>query len=236
MAMSMDGEAGAATPYFTVLTYSQGQRLGMWSEFVGDVGRVLDLQPSYLPGPVVGREWIGQVLDRAARLRGPVLVLPGAAATGVEGLPSPGPPRLHRAMIASDDSPEAVHGARLCTLHLLRSGVQTKVLHVLTEQTAPPMWEGAGHHVEAWRAELERRYGLADSFEVCSGSPGPAVRARAARSDLVVLLWHRAPAAGRAKVVRAVLDDGIHQPCLLVPVHWVAQMHQRMRAAPSRAG
>jgi hypothetical protein len=229
--MTMREDRAAASEYLTVLVDPNGQGAGTWNDFVGDVGRVLGLQPSFLPAPAVEEGWIRRVLKMAAEHAGPVLVLPGAATGGLEGLTSTWPPRLHGAVIASDDSDEVVTGVRLCALHLLRSGVQVKVLLVLTQHTAPPMWEGTGHQSEAWRAELERRYGPAGSVEILRGSPGAAVRARAARADMVVLLWNRSPAEGRAKVVRTVLDEGIHQPCLLVPVRWVVHLERRMESA-----
>jgi hypothetical protein len=228
MAMTTNHEGEAASVDFAVLVDPHGPGAGAWDGFVADVGRMLDLRPAYLPAPTVDHGWIRELLRRAAGQAGPVLVLPAAAAGGLQGLTSTWPPRLHRAVIATDDSPEVVGGARLCALHLLRSGVQTKLLLVLTRQTAPPMWEGTGHQADAWRAELQRRYGLADRVEVCSGSPGAAVRARAAQADLAVLLWNRSSAEGRAKVVRTVLDDGVHPPCLLVPLRWVARMERRM--------
>jgi hypothetical protein len=136
---------------------------------------------------------------------------------------------LRRAIIASDASPAVVRGARLASLHLLRCGVQTRVVLVLTGETAPPMWEGIGHHATAWRAELARRHGRPTGIEVLSGVPGAAVRAQGAQADLVVLLWRRVAEEGRAAVVREVLDQGVGQPCLLLPLEWV-------ESAPVAAG
>lgn len=222
------------TAHLTVLVDRHGRRVGVWDRFLADVSRVLGLTPSFALLPGVDGGWIEAVLDRAASADGPVLVLPGVAPSGAEAHSVTWPTHLQRAVIASDDSVEAAGGARLCALHLLRHGVQTKVVLVLTAQTAPPMWEGAGHQAAAWRAELGRRYRPADSLEVCSGSPGAAVRSRAAGADLVVLLWHRSGAPGRAKVVRAVLDDGIHRPCLLVPLPWVTHLEHRMESVAPR--
>ena len=194
----------------------------VWQGLVSEVGRIVGLRPSVLSLPDAGAGWAGAVIRVAAASPGPVLVLPRA------GAPGPATPRgaapLGRAVIASDGSAEVSGGARLCALHLLRSGVRTTVLVVLTGETAPPMWEGTGHHAAAWRGELGRRHGRPDRIDVVRGTPGPTVRARAAGSDLVVLLWRREAAEGRAAVLREVLDDGVVAPTLLVPLGWVEQV------------
>jgi hypothetical protein len=193
--------------------------VGGWASFVSEVARVVDLEPAYVLLPHAGEGWLRGVLEAAAARPGPVLVLPRirlGSTTGDQRLPG-----LHKAVIASDDSHDVVRAARVCSLHLLRSGVRTTVVLVLTGQTAPPMWEGTGHHAAAWRAELERRYGRPDRLEVLSGPPGPVVRSRCEDCDLVVLLWRQATADDRAPVVRAVLDEGTTQPSLLVPLDWV---------------
>ena len=61
-----------------------------------------------------------------------------------------------------------------------------------------------------------------------AGPPGPAIRAYAEDADLLVLLWHRVTAVGRALVVRSVLGDGVALPCLLVPIAWL----ESLRAGP----
>lgn len=212
---------------------------GRWTSLVAETARVVGLEPAYLPLKHTDGEWIRRALGAAADWHGPVLVLPR---TAMAWPAQAGPPHLRRALIASDDSPAVVRGARLASLHLLRSGVQTRVVLVLTGETAPPMWEGTGHHATAWRAELVRRHGRPTRFEVVSGPPGAAVRAQGAQADLVVLLWRGMAEEGRAAVVREVLDDGVCQPCLLLPLDWVesapvaaglsSAARQRERAAP----
>lgn len=195
----------------TVLA-DRGDESGTWLSVVSEVGRLVGMSPSVTTLAGAGHGWGAAVVRAAAASPGPVLVLPRHAATGAA---------LDRALIASDDSWDVARAARLCALHLLRSGIRTTVLVVLTGDTAPPMWEGTGHHARAWRGELARRHGGPDRLEVATGSPGPAVRARAADTDLVVLLWRRNAAEGRATVLRDVLDEGVAQPCLLVPLEWV---------------
>jgi hypothetical protein len=203
-----------------------GGGAGRWTSFVNEVARVVGLEPAYLPLGASGTGWLHKVLRTAADWHAPVLVLPRTA------MSSPGQgavPRLRRALIASDDSTAVVRGARLASLHLLRNGVHTRVVLVLTEETAPPMWEGTGHHALAWRAELVRRHGRPTRIDVVSGAPGAAVRAQGAQADMVVLLWRSVAEEGHAAVVREVLDEGVSQPCLLLPVDWV-------EAAPVAAG
>lgn len=189
-----------------------------WEPFVADVARVVGLETSDLPLATSGAGWLRAVLRAAAANPGPVLVLPprGAVPGGEGRLP-----RLRTAIIASDDSRELVRAAGLASLHLARSGVKVTVLLVLTGATVPRMWEGAGHHAAAWWQELERRYGSADRVRVSTGMPGPTVRAHGRDANLVVLLWRQVVDDDRAPVVRAVLDEGVAQPSLLVPIAWV---------------
>ena len=205
----------------TVLTDREDET-GTWQPLVAEVGRLVGSRPSVLALPAAGEGWAAAVLRVAAAAPGPVLVLPRHGAPGPSGVP-----RLERAVIASDDSWDVVRAARLCALHLLRSGVGTTVLVVLTGETAPPMWEGTGHHAAAWRSELGRRHGRPDRLEVVVGRAGPTLRARTADSDLVVLLWHRHVAEGRAAVLRDVLDEGVVAPSLLVPLEWVERSWTR---------
>ena len=218
-----DGRHGA----LTVLADREDET-GVWQPLVAEVGHLVGLHPSVLTLPAAGEGWAAAVLRIAAAAPGPVLVLPRRP------MPSPtGAPRLERAVIASDDSSDVVRAARMCALHLLRSGVGTTVLVVLTGETAPPMWEGTGHHATAWRSELGRRHGRPDRLEVVSGRAGPTVRARTVGTDLVVLLWHRHVAEGRAAVMRDVLDEGVVAPSLLVPLEWVERSWTR---GPAMAG
>jgi len=201
---------------------------GLWQPLVAEVGRLVGLDASVLALPAAGEGWAAAVLRIAAASTGPVLVLPqrGAVTPSV-------PVHLDRAVIASDDSRDVAGAVRLVALHLLRSGVRSTVLVVLTGETAPPMWEGTGHHATAWRSELGRRHGRPDRLEVLTGRPGPMLRAGAEHSDLLVLLWHRHDAEGRASVLRDVLDDGVVTPSLLVPIEWVERAWTR---GPAMAG
>jgi hypothetical protein len=211
--MTTPGDSGHPSE-LTVLA-DRGDERGTWLPFVTAVSRLTGSRPSTLALPAAGDDWAAAILRVAAARPGPVLVLPRRGRP-----PQAGRPRLEHAVIASDDSWEVAAAARLCTLRLLRSGVQTAVLVVLTEDTAPPIWEGTGHHAAAWRGELGRRYGRPDRLEVVTGRAGPLVRARTAQSDLVVLLWHRHATEGRAAVLRQVLGEEVVAPSLLVPLEW----------------
>jgi hypothetical protein len=231
-------EEGARLAHLVVLMEETGGDEGSWTEFVDEVARLVGLEPSYsmleeaTPSP--GGRWLGAVLRAAAATAWPVLVLPPSTphAPGTTRRPA----KVSRAVIASDDTGEFVRGAGLASLRLLRSGVRTTVVVVLTGETAPPMWEGAGHHAAAWRAELERRYGRPHHLEVLSGPPGPMVRARCQGADLVVLLWRQVVDEHRAPVVRAVLDEGVTWPCLLVPLGWVESADAHGWTFPTGAG
>ncbi|HMK62550.1 MAG TPA: universal stress protein [Acidimicrobiales bacterium] len=199
---------------------------GRWDGLVREVADLIDLVPSYLTLPGAHEEWLHAVLTVAAACPAPVLVLPRTPLTPSAG--DSGAGRLGKVLLASDDSAEALSGALLCSRHLVRSGITTTVVFVLTPETAPPMWEGAGHNASAWRAERVRRHGLPHQMKILRGVPGDVVRQHCARADLVVLVWHQAVEAGRAPVVRAVLDEGTTQPCLLLSTNWVEGSRQHL--------
>jgi len=203
-----------------------------WAGLVGDVGKVLGLEPAtevLLDGAARGRT-VERLLIRAARTGGPVLVLP-ATARGRRSAPAVaahqpradgGLASMHRVLIASDASDEVAAGARSLLATLADAGVHATILHVLTAENRPRMWEGSGHHAAVWLDEVRRRHGAtADVMRVVTGEPGDELRAHSACADLVVLLWRGELAPGRAAMVRSVLGSGIEIPHLLVPLEWV---------------
>ena len=215
----------------TVFCDAIGDDTADWQSFVDDVGRVLRLTPVLVPVDMQAEEWVSRLLRAAVAAPGPVLVLPraagGAAAPGIEH-----PMRLTRVVLASGDAGDVVRSARYLSRHLRAGGIQTTVLVVLSDGALPPMWEGAGHHASAWYSELHRRHGMPDHLEVVPGVPGPgaAIRHHAEDTDLLVLLWRRVAAEGRAAIVRAVVGEPARVPSLLVPLAWVERM--RDAAAP----
>lgn len=192
-------------------------RPGRWEAVVSVLAGVLDLDPAVEPAPEAeGRDRVDAVLERAAAVAGPVLVLPGSETGEV---PPPPAPALTRALAPFDASDEVAAATRPLLARLQDSGVDVAQLHVVTTATMPAMWEGAGHHARAWHAELRRRHRVGEAaVEVVSGaSPAAAVLTRSAEVQLVVLGWKRRPNRGRAKVVRNVLAT-VDVPVLLLPV------------------
>jgi hypothetical protein len=204
---------------------------GVWNGLVEEVAAALGLGAEAVAEPVDRRVEgaVDRLLSAAGDTIRPVLVLPARSVAETAQLSiSAGSPHLRRALIASDASEDVVRGARVLSEHLRRGGVHTTVLVVLTGETVPPMWEGAGHHAAAWRHELSRRHGGPDSLRVVSGPPGPAVRSFCADADLLVLLWRQVAEHGRAQVVRSVLGDDLPRPCLLIPAQWVGRLRNAL--------
>ena len=193
--------------------------LGRWQAVVSAVARVLELELAVeaMPAVLEGKEPVDAVLERAAVVTGPVLVLPrfDAAPTA----PALESPVLGRALAPFDTSDEVAVVIRPLLARLQEAGVEVAQLHVVTTETMPAMWDDSGHHARAWHAELRRRHQVGTaSVEVAAGAPpAEVVSARSATVDLVVLCWKRVPHDGRAKVVRAVLSS-IDVPVLLLPI------------------
>jgi hypothetical protein len=208
-----------------------------WALIVGDVGRALDLKPAvevFSTGP--GRSHVvDELLVRASAMRGPVLVLPAGTPTRHRA-PSRAAPRdvpghvghaatapgVRSVLIPSDATVAVAAGAGILRDRLGTAGVRATFLHVVTDDNRPRMWEGPGHHAAEWFNELCRRHRTQrDALTVVSGRADDQVRAYATSADLVVMLWNREAATGRASVLRSVLVAGIEVPHLLVPLAWI---------------
>lgn len=186
----------------------------LWLPLVGEVAQVADANPVADPWPAapdegdVGQAILSRTGDHLA------LVLPGldVVADGGDG----GPVHLRRLLVPVDRSPEE-RDVLAPIVHRARDlGLTVGHLHVLTPRSRPIIWEGPGHHAEAWHAELRRRQHLEEGgLTVASGDPAGLIRRAGRRSDLIVLCWQGDPAAGRARVVRGVLA-GARPPLLLV--------------------
>jgi hypothetical protein len=204
-----------------------------WALLVGEVGRAFELEPDVevLPSGTGRKRAVDRMFAEAAAVPGPVLILPsrparrghGSAAPGALRPPDRQPSAMGRVLIPSDASDEVAAATAALYARLSGIGVQSTVLHVLTEDNLPRMWEGSGYHAAEWLDELRRRHGAAaGALSVVTGEPQEELRAYAAGADLVVMLWRHDTSAGRAMVLRSVLRNGIMVPHLLVPLHWVA--------------
>lgn len=191
---------------------------GPWEAVVATLSEVLGLEPAREGGPAApdDPELVDRILERAARVPGPVLILPPAGPAAAGG---PDGRSLERVLVPFDASDQVSAAVRPLLARLQAAGVTVAQLHVVTAETVPPMWDGSGHHARAWHAELRRRHQVGDaSMEVVSGTPAaPVVVAHAGESDLVVLCWRRPARKGSAKTLRGVLS-AIDVPLLLVPL------------------
>ncbi len=104
---------------------------------------------------------------------------------------------------------------------LARAGLEIVAVHVFDATTAPPFWEGPGHHTDAWRQEFLARCCCHPGarLELRSGAPSAQLVdvARDTGADLVVLAWSRDLSSGHARVVRAALAES-DAPVILLPI------------------
>jgi len=106
------------------------------------------------------------------------------------------------------------------------------VLHVHAPDELPAFTDQLQHQAATWGSEFLARYcpwGLGKvSLELRVGRRAEQILAVAdeAEADLIALGWSCELAAGRAPVVREVLERG-HVPTLLVPVQLASQEHER---------
>jgi nucleotide-binding universal stress UspA family protein len=106
------------------------------------------------------------------------------------------------------------------------------VLHVHDADSLPAFTDQPQHEARAWGEEFVARYcpwGIGGiSVELRVGRRGEQILAAAeeTKSHLIALGWSQELAAGRAPVVREVLERG-RIPVLLVPVHLVRAANAR---------
>jgi nucleotide-binding universal stress UspA family protein len=149
----------------------------------------------------------------------PVAVVPGQARH---------PDRLSRAIVPLEGS----QSTTLAPLRMIElagsSGVDIVLVHVFGPKSVPMFTDQPQHETEAWTREFVARYcpfpprsarlqlrrGAIDR-EICA-------LAREADADVVALGWSQDLAAGRAEVVRAVLETA-NLPVLLIPVRHAAE-------------
>jgi hypothetical protein len=195
---------------------------------VADVARALELVPApELVAREEGREkTIGKLLTMASSVSGPLLVLPARRHAGAmpdrAGKARGAATRMRRVLIPSDASEEVTAATRALYRRFTRAGVRVTMLHVMTDDNMPRMWEGSGHHAAAWFDELRQKHGAAlDVLKVVSGEPGYELRVQPDAADLVVLFWRHDSRAGHAAVIRSLFIQGIEVPQLLVALEWM---------------
>ena len=191
---------------------------GLWAPVVSDVAALTEL-PAVLEGHLHNDDGTGLhqgVLSFAAATSDPVLILPlNEPAGAAEGTSTP---RRRRVLVPTERTRTGRRQIREWIGRAERLGFEVVQIHVLTEATAPSMWEGPGHHAEAWWAEVRRRHQIGTaSLSIRSGEPAERILTAAARSDFIILFWQGNPSAGRADTLRRLIG-GADQPLLLVPI------------------
>ncbi len=125
----------------------------------------------------------------------------------------------------SDASEDVATAARVVLEVLGAAGFRPSILHVLTEDNQPRMWDGSGHNADQWFDEMRRRHGAGpETMTVVTGDPEHELVTFAAGADLVIMLWNHDASSGRAPLLRSMLRRGIAVPHLLVPLAWVATL------------
>jgi hypothetical protein len=217
---------------FAVLTLSGGDNLP-WAGFVEQVASLLGLTPVVLAVEPSATLQTGpeEVLARAGELTIPLLLLPLAPVVlDGERQSTPG---IRRVLLPCEGAPEDTKRLRRLVHRFDRAGVETVMLHAITDDTRPQFWEGAGHHVAAWREEFLRRQGTEKvTFHISTEGPVDAVRAYVGDTDLVALFWRGIATVGRAAVIRAVIGSALPIPVLLIPTAWA---DARLAAHPAES-
>jgi hypothetical protein len=185
-----------------------------WRTLVAEVAALVGMEPVVeLPPPGRAQDVQG-ILTVAAEMDGAVLVLPNAALTAAGGAVRAA--RLERLLVPIDRSRAEDAVLRPLILRALEQGMAVDQIHLLTQKSQPPMWEGPGHHAQAWHDELHRRHRVGTArLQVRGGQPSAVLGELGGRADLVVVCWGGQVEAGRPKVVREILA-GVVSPVLLL--------------------
>ena len=211
-----------------VVVAAAAEDLADFELLVADVARALELvpEPELVASEEVREKTIGKLLTMASSVSGPLLVLPAKRHAGATpdraGKARGAATRMGRVLIPSDASEEVTVATRALYRRFTRAGVHVTMLHVMTDDNMPRMWEGSGHHAAAWFDELRQKHGAAlDVLKVVSGEPEYELRVQPDAADLVVLFWRHDSRAGHAAVIRSLVGRGIEVPQLLVALEWM---------------
>lgn len=181
-----------------------------WADLVAFVAELTGLDPKEEALPRAGTADPSDVLAVAVASDDPVLVLPPKARMAR----AEGQPRV--VLVPSDRSRSERRVLRGWIERIERRGVEVRQMHVMTRESHPVMWEGPGHHAEAWWNEIAQRHRAGVStFSVRTGDPTQAILAESAACDLVVLFWRGGTSPDRARVLRDVIA-GATCPLLVV--------------------
>jgi nucleotide-binding universal stress UspA family protein len=157
----------------------------------------------------------------------PVVVVPPDAAR---------PVALRRVLVPLEGTVSTSLAPRALIELAQDANVEIVVVHVHDAATLPAFTDQPQHEARAWAEEFVARYcpwGVGKvTVELRVGRRQEEILAAAneTEADLIALGWAQELAAGRAPVVREVLERG-HIPVLLVPVHTAAQSARKKGAS-----
>ncbi len=155
---------------------------------------------------------IEAILAHAAATSDPALVVPNVPASE----PHVGEPEVTRLLVPIDQTATERRVLRPWIKKALELGVDVEQVHVLTDRTRPPIWEGSGHNAEAWRAALKLRHQTPGAvLSVCSGDPATQIVDKSMDADLVLISWRGSTASGHPAVLRRILSN-LRRPVLLI--------------------
>ncbi len=194
-----------------------GTDVDRWAHVISSVAAIAGLRPVHESRPFPDSPLHHGVLAVAEADEDPVLVLPpGGSRTTAVPAATVG---SGVAVIPIDRSVTERRVLRKWVAGLERAGFEVQQIHLLTESTRPVMWEGPGHHAQAWWDEVKRRHQMGTaSLTVSSGDPATEILATSRTADLTVLFWRGCTAPDRAPVLRQIVDGAIG-PVLLVRSH-----------------
>ncbi len=192
-----------------------GTNAGRWAPVVSSAAAISGLRPVNEPRPFPESPPHRGVLAVAEATEDPVLVLPPPSPeTATRPTATVWPGSL---LVPIDRS---VTERRILRKWIARSSSRQasrlQQIHVLTESTRPAMWEGPGHHAQAWWDEVRLRHQMGSaSMSVSSGDPATEILATSRHADLTLVFWRGRTSPNRAPVLRQIVDNATG-PVLLV--------------------
>ena len=174
-----------------------------------------------MPGRALG----STALEVITSITKPVVVVPPDATN---------PGRLKRILVPLEGTVPTSFGPKTLIELADDANIEIVVLHVHDPETVLAFTDQPQHEVEAWREEFVARYcpwGIGKvSMRVCIGRREDEIVRAVAESDadLVAIGWMQRLSAGRAPVVRELLERA-RTPVLLVPLELIEHNGTRER-------
>jgi nucleotide-binding universal stress UspA family protein len=178
--------------------------------------------------PLAGRPIGATALEVITSLLKPVVVVPPSAAAQAGA--------IERVLVPLEGTLSTSLAPRTLIELAHDADIEIVVLHVHDAHTLPGFTDQPQHEAAAWREEFVARYcpwGVGSvTMQVRLGRREEEILRAAdeTKSDLVALGWAQELAAGRAPVIRELLERG-HIPVLLLPMKLVHTARTRRRSS-----